>query len=187
MGDLLAAFDLLNSSPHVAASRPPRAPAALSEQEAREHLGIREDAVLNPSVTALLTEFSVAVSRAISLAPDQRDVALAVLLVSGRHHLDVLWDVSRDNSRCDGEALVAALGSLHAMLTDLHEARPPHVLEQMLKTGIARGWLREEEYDSWRPGMASGSGWRQCYSVTALGRRWLATQLGFEPPQPGGA
>lgn len=186
MRDLLAAFDFPGPS-NQATSRAPRAAAALSEAEAREYLGISEDAEFDLSVTALLTEFAVALSRALSLTSDVRDVALAVLLVSARHHLDALWDASLTNNRCEAEALTAALGSLHAVLTDLQEARPPHVLEQMLKTAIARGWLREDEYDSWRPGMASGSGWRQCYCVTTLGGRWLAAQLGFELPKHGGA
>jgi hypothetical protein len=48
-----------------------------------------------------------------------------------------------------------------------------------LKDAVSSGWLREEEYDDWRPGMASGSGMRDHYKLTPLGKK-IITEAGYQ-------
>jgi len=53
-------------------------------------------------------------------------------------------------------------------------------VRQALTVAVAQGWLRHEEYDDWHPGMASGTGMRDKYRVTPLGRKLLRDN-GYEP------
>jgi hypothetical protein len=53
-----------------------------------------------------------------------------------------------------------------------------------LKDAVSNGWLREEDYDDWRPGMPSGSGMRTKYLLSPLGKKAIA-EAGYQPPAPG--
>lgn len=154
---------------------------ALSEEDAREFLGINVRAELEPPLKALLTDLSAAAACAASVQQD-RDVALATLLTSAREQLDRYWGIRAPNNRCDAEELKAIFGRLLAMLTGVAQVPSPTVIDKAFAQALARGWLSESTYDSWVPGMRSGSGVRDCYSVTGLGRRWLSESLGLAPP-----
>jgi hypothetical protein len=49
-----------------------------------------------------------------------------------------------------------------------------------LSTAVANGWLRRDEYDDWRPGMPSGSGRKDRYGLTPLGKKILM-EVGYSP------
>lgn len=49
-----------------------------------------------------------------------------------------------------------------------------------LTDAVSKGWLREEAYDDWRPGMAPGSGMRDHYKLTPLGKKIIA-DVGYQP------
>jgi hypothetical protein len=61
----------------------------------------------------------------------------------------------------------------------------PRTVDSALKTAVSVGLIRVSEWDAWHPGMASGSGRRDQYAVTPLGRKTLS-DLGFSPPPPPG-
>ena len=42
-------------------------------------------------------------------------------------------------------------------------------VRQAVSSAIRMGLVEEKEYDAWRPGMASGSGWRSAVSATTYG------------------
>jgi hypothetical protein len=52
-----------------------------------------------------------------------------------------------------------------------------------LDEAVSSGWLREEEYDDWRPGMRSGTGMRDKYALTPLGKK-VITEAGYQPHPP---
>jgi serine/threonine protein kinase len=52
-------------------------------------------------------------------------------------------------------------------------------VRRALSVAVAKGWLRHEEYDDWRPGMASGSGMRDKYMLTPLGKK-LLREAGYQ-------
>ena len=54
-------------------------------------------------------------------------------------------------------------------------------IETALKEAVSAGWLREEEYDAWHPGMPSGSGMRTKYLLSPLGKKEIA-EVGYRPP-----
>lgn len=56
-------------------------------------------------------------------------------------------------------------------------------IETALKEAVSTGWLREEEYDAWHPGMPSGSGMRTKYLLSPLGKKEIA-EVGYSPPAP---
>lgn len=48
-----------------------------------------------------------------------------------------------------------------------------------INVAVSRGWLRQGEYDTWHPGMPSGTGMRDRYALTPLGRRVLR-EVGYQ-------
>lgn len=52
-------------------------------------------------------------------------------------------------------------------------------VRQALNAAVTKGWLRHEEYDDWRPGMQSGTGMRDKYTLTPLGRK-LLREVGYQ-------
>jgi serine/threonine protein kinase len=50
----------------------------------------------------------------------------------------------------------------------------PTAIRKALDAAVANGWLRTEEYDDWHPGMPSGTGMRDKYILTPLGRKAIA-------------
>jgi serine/threonine-protein kinase len=53
-------------------------------------------------------------------------------------------------------------------------------VREALREAVKNGWLRHEEYDDWRPGMPSGSGMRDKYKLTPLGKKVLR-EAGYVP------
>jgi hypothetical protein len=150
----------------------------ISRQEAHEYLGLLPTAQLEGAADELVREFMVAVAR-LSALPSDRDVALAVLLTAANENLDLLWGARPPACRCDAEALAASCSRLLAILSGESRSPAKTVVDRAFAVAIQRGWLREDSYDSWVPGMRSGSGMRDSYRATSLGRRWLASTLGF--------
>lgn len=56
-------------------------------------------------------------------------------------------------------------------------------VREALNVAVSKGWLRQDEYDMWHPGMPSGTGMRDRYTLTPLGRRVLR-ELGYQPKPP---
>lgn len=150
----------------------------ISCQEAHEFLGLRPAAVPEGPAGELVREFMVAVARLSAMASD-RDVVVALLLTAANENLDLLWNVRPPESRCDAHALRESFSRLAAILSGELKAPATAVVERAFADAVQRGWLREDSYDSWVPGMRSGTGMRESYRATSLGRRWLAGTLGF--------
>lgn len=152
----------------------------ISEVEAREFLGIRPSVELEGPAAELVREFMVAVARLGASSAD-RHVAVALLLSAANESLDALWKVRPANSRCDSEVLKSSFSRLTAILSGETRAPAAAVIERAFADAVQRGWLQEDSYDSWVPGMRSGTGMRDSFRATSLGRRWLASTLGFQP------
>lgn len=61
-------------------------------------------------------------------------------------------------------------------------------VELAVSEGIRLGFLEQRQYDSWRPGMRSGSGWRWAVTATPYGvarANWLAENANGQAPIAG--
>ncbi len=56
-------------------------------------------------------------------------------------------------------------------------------VREALDLAVSKGWVRQEEYDTWHPGMPSGTGMRDRYMLTPLGRKILR-ESGFQSKPP---
>ncbi len=66
------------------------------------------------------------------------------------------------------------------------EDQQPEAVAEAVEAAIARalhvGFLEQQRYDAWRPGMRSGSGWRSALRATPYGARMA--RMPVEPPLP---
>ncbi|MFP2895687.1 serine/threonine-protein kinase [Corallococcus sp. 4LFB] len=152
----------------------------LSEEDVREHLGIEVRGEVEQEVSVLVGQFAIAVDSLV-VTEKNLEVGLATLLVVARHQIDVYLAAREPDNRCDASALIASLRSLMGLLSKSLQAFDVATVETWFAQSVAYGWLTEGKYDSWVPGMKSGSGWRKCYSPTSLGRRWLKAEARFDP------
>lgn len=128
----------------------------------------------------LLEDFDGAAHQLLEVKPDPMP-GMALLLAEARHQIDRYWHANASENRCDAEELTRVLGRVLAVIDGSAEMKPKAQLVAALSAAVERGWLEEDRYDSWVPGMASGTGWRDSYSTTSLGRRWLKNAVGFSP------
>jgi serine/threonine protein kinase len=158
-----------------------RRQSTLNDTDLREFLELSASSDLEGPVAELYREFASAVSSV--PPPEHEDAALALLVAAARRQLDLVWKAKPSTDRCDAESLRLAYGRLIAVRSGKLVTPSEVDVRRAFSGAVANGWLSEEEYDSWHPGMASGSGWRQCYYPTVIGRRWLAAHLNFELPE----
>lgn len=150
----------------------------IDRQEAHEFLGLSPAAVLEGPAAEVVREFTVAVARLAAMTSD-RDAGIALLLTAANENLDLLWNVHPPECRCDAQALTASFSRLMAILSGASRAPTDVVADRAFAVALKMGWLRVDAYDSWVPGMRSGTGMRDSYRATSLGRRWLANTVGF--------
>lgn len=155
--------------------------SGLAEADLRELLGIPERASLDDRVGRLLAEFGAA-AHAVFKLPEHKDAALATLLTAGRRQVDILWNAASSENRCDATELEKAYGKAVAFASGSLQMPPGVAIQVAFARATQHGWISEDRYDSWHPGMASGSGWRDCYLATGLGRRFLESTLRFSTP-----
>ena len=161
------------------ASEPAR--SILADETLYDLLSVTFPSEHEENIVQLVQQFAVAISR-VSALPGRQEPALATLLTAAREQIDAYWRVRAPTNRCDVEELSLALGSLIAELSGDFKIPSQETLKIAFSRPVRDGWLIEDAYDSWRPGMVSGSGMRACFYATKLGRKWLRTQLGFDPP-----
>jgi hypothetical protein len=78
--------------------------------------------------------------------------------------------------------LMSALKTCIGVLGDGDYAKLPPRCKLALAQATNLGWLLEEEYDGWRPGMESGTGMTSRYTLTPLGRKVVIETGGSKPP-----
>ena len=161
------------------ASEPAR--SILADETLYDLLSVKFSSEHEENIVQLVQQFGLAISR-ISALPARREPALATLLTAARGQIDTYWRVRPPSNRCDAKELQSALGSLIAEISGELKIPSQTTLKIAFTQPVKDGWLTGDTYDSWTPGMASGSGIRDCFYTTKLGRKWLRAQFGFDPP-----
>ncbi|MCE9673870.1 serine/threonine protein kinase [Myxococcus stipitatus] len=151
----------------------------LLDPDVVEALGIRSSTPRDDNLGAFIHHLRVAVQ---SLAGHPHQAAgLATLLTAARTHLDTLLPIKQPESRRETKKLERAMSRVLAILSGSLQAPPPAQVAQSFAQAMSHGWLTQGTYDAWAPGMESGTGWRNIYSATSLGLRWLKHHARFHP------
>ncbi len=111
-------------------------------------------------------------------APSDR-LGLTVRLV----RLVAVWLDSRGAGWIDEGDVLSMTSVVFGLTENIATEHLTTKIQVTLKEAVRNGWLREEEHDTWHPGMPSGTGMRTGYLLTPLGKKAIA-DAGYNPPAP---
>lgn len=142
----------------------------VEESDIRSTLGLDD----RWSVTAGWTQWAHA-----QLTAPSDGRGLTVRLV----RLVAVWLDSRGTEWLDEDDVLSTARVVFGLTENIATEYLATETQTALKEAVTDGWLREEEYDTWHPGMPSGSGMRTKYLLTPLGKKVVA-DAGYRPPAP---